>query len=276
MRRFTAFAVGCVLGVGGVLLCAGVGFYVSAPEYYRILFVGSDQRGTERSRSDIMVVVQIPKSPDKKMVMFSIPRDTKVDDAEYGIQKMTHFYAFGDRPDDSKLLGNIALTQKHIEALLDTQIDATVESSFTSFEDIVNALGGGCLEGACNTDGSEALAMIRDRFSEGRSDFSRQNDSQQLIASLGQKLTSVTNIQKVMEIMHTSTTARVAYDRAELVHFGFGYMVAHKGKMTLGEIDSLTVPGSSDMIYTPSFGKKLYYWIPNTEELRVLIDQHLR
>lgn len=274
-RRVRWFIVGVLLGiVTSVVAIFGVA-YLTAPQWYRVLFVGSDQRGTERARSDVMVVLNIPRDAKKSPVLLSIPRDTRVDDTEYGLQKMTHFYAFGDRPDEDKLLGNIDLTKEHIESLLNIHIDATVEVSFQSFTDIVNTMGSVCVKEGCDLNGDDALKIVRDRFTEGRSDFSRQSDERDVISSLISQLQSRIAITKVADIFKTSQTARLRYDQPKLLHFLVGYMVDHKGKISFQDYQSLSVPGSSDMVFTESFGKKLYYWIPDTEKLSELVKTQL-
>ncbi|MCW1929892.1 MAG: LCP family protein [Candidatus Kerfeldbacteria bacterium] len=274
-RRLRWCIIGIVLGII-VSLVAIVGVaYLTAPQWYRVLFIGSDQRGAERARSDVMVVLNIPRDAKKAPVLLSVPRDTRVDDAEYGLQKMTHFYAFGERPDEEKLLGNIDLTKRHIEELLDLPIDATIEVSFQSFTEIVNSLGTVCVESNCDTDGEEALKIIRDRFSEGRSDFSRQSDERDVISSIISQLQSRVAITKVTDIFNTSKTARLYYDQPKFLHFMLGYMIDHKGKISFQEYQSLSVPGSSDMVFTESFGKKLYYWIPDTQKLSEIVNTQL-
>lgn len=272
MRRVRWFFCGIVLGAcasGAILLSIA---YVSAPRWYRILFIGSDQRGSERARSDVMVVLNIPSDSDEKPVLLSIPRDTLVQDNEYGLQKMTHFYAFGDRRDDGKILGNVDLTQHHIEELLNIRIDATVEVTFQSFVDIVNTLGGTCVEADCETAGNEALKVIRDRFSEGRSDFSRQENEREVIGALISRLHSRVAIEKIGKIFDSSHSARLQYNPMQLIYFGLRYVIAHRGTTFPAEYESLSVPGSSDMVFTESFGKKLYYWVPDTEKLSEIIE----
>lgn len=273
MKRLIAFIFGFCITT--ILLCvAGFIFlYVTSPSTYNILVVGSDQRGTERARSDVLFLVSLPKDPNKKPFFLSIPRDTKVEDSEYGLQKMTHFYALGKRPDDGKLLGNIDLTQREVEELLNVHVDATVEVTFESFKEIVDELGGATVEGK-KVDGEEALAIVRDRFSEGRSDFSRQADEREVVRSLMTKVKTPAKMREMMKYFDESDQARFQYSKMKLVRFGVGAAIARKGNVTIGEMEEASLPGTSDKIYTPAFGKELYYWIVNEEETQKIIDEH--
>lgn len=269
MVRWWFFGLLCGLICAAIL--SGVVAYITAPQWYRVLIVGSDQRGSERARSDVMMVLSIPRDSEKLPVTLSIPRDTRVDDEEYGLQKMTHFYALGERP-EGKLLGNIDLTQKQIEELLGVSIDATVEVSFQSFVEIIQELGGACIEDQCDASGEQSLAIIRDRFSDGRSDFSRQEDSRQLVVDLMRSLRTRESIQRLAEIFRTSDMARLQYTLPRAIHFVFGYSIAHRGRIELQDVESLSIPGSSDMVFTESFGKKLYYWIPDRQKLSEIMN----
>ena len=85
--------------------------YLLTPDYYKVLVIGSDQRETERSRSDVLMVIAVPKSSKNSMNIVMVPRDTKIEHEEWGLQKITHLYFLGERT-DSEVLGNLDSTQK--------------------------------------------------------------------------------------------------------------------------------------------------------------------
>lgn len=264
---------------------------MTAPSHYTVLFVGSDQRGTERARSDVMFVVSVPKSADQQPYFLSIPRDTKVEHEEWGLEKMTHFYALGDRQDDGKLLGNIDLTTSAVEDLLDVRIDATVEVTFNSFAEIVDLLGGAVVSAGSNTGetfdgvntgalraqtltGQEALVVVRDRFTGGRSDFDRQADARQILRSLITKVKNPSVVRQMMKYFDESDQARIDFSSAKLIRFLVGAGVSRKGNITIGEMEEGSVPGVGGRLYTPDFGKELYYWIPDREALQEVVKEH--
>lgn len=275
MRRISAFLSGFVFTF--VLLLLGVAgiAYATSPSRYNILVVGSDQRGTERARSDVLFVVSVPKNAAAKPVFLTIPRDTKIDDPDWGLQKITHFYALGDRPQDGKELGNIGLTAGAVEQLLGIEIDATLEVTFASFEEIIDTVGGATVEGK-TVSAEDALAIVRDRFSEGRSDFDRQADAREILRSTLTKMKSPTRVKAILAYFEDSSQARLNYDRNKTLHFLFGAGVSRRGHIALGEMDEFVVPGNGTKVYTPSFGKELYYWVPNNSELQTLVSEQLK
>lgn len=275
MKKVWALCIGFIVTFV-LLIFVSIGLaYTTAPSHYTVLFVGSDQRETERARSDVMFLVSVPKKADQQPFFLSIPRDTKVEDPEWGLQKMTHFYAFGDRPNDGKLLGNIDLTKKEIENVLGVHVDATVEVTFQSFQDIVDTLGGGSAEGK-QLNGEEALALIRDRFTDGRSDFNRQADEREVLRSLLTKVKNPEQAKKLVDYFEQSDQARLRYSKLSLAHFALGAGIARRGKISIGEMDEASLPGTSAKIYTPSFGKELYYWIPDQEQVADIVNRHLQ
>ncbi len=273
MLRFTSFLFGFVLTlvilVGGTVLFIGS----TAPKTYNVLFVGSDQRGTERARSDVLFIVAFPKSATALPYFLSIPRDTKIEHEEYGLQKITHFYALGDRPDDGKQLGNIALTTSVVEDLLDVTVDATVEVTFSSFESIIDNLGGAIVDGAA-VSGKDALAIVRDRFTGERSDFDRQSDAREIVRSLLTKIKEPLRARNMLATMQDDSQARVQYSRTRLIRFLIGAGVSRRGHITLGEMEEASLPGHGDRVYTPDFGKELYYWVLDEEATQRLVEEH--
>lgn len=268
-----------VLSIIIVLICTTflvfVFFYLTAPSNFNALVIGSDQRGDERARSDVMFVVSIPKSGDKQPVFLSVPRDTKVDDKEYGLQKMTHFYAMGDRTDPNKKLGNRTLTQEKVEDLLDIKVDATLEVTFDSFQEIIDSVDGVSLEGKDAT-GSQALARIRDRFTEGRSDFDRQANEREVFRGILTKVKSPKKARALYDYFQSSDKANLEFDKVKLARFAFGAGIARRGDVGIGEMKELEIPGKGEKIYTPSFGKALYYWVVDEPELKKIVDENLK
>jgi anionic cell wall polymer biosynthesis LytR-Cps2A-Psr (LCP) family protein len=262
-----------ILAVFAAVLVIGLIAYLTAPKQYNVLVIGSDQRGTERARSDVLFVVSIPKDDDTQPVFLSIPRDSKVEHSKHGLQKITHFYALGERPDDGKLLGNVDLTREAVEDLLDLKMDATVEFTFESFGEIVNGAGGVTLDGK-QVDAEAALAQIRDRFTEGRSDFDRQEDEREVFRAMLTKMKSPSKVRELYDYFQESENARLHINKTRAAHFLYGAGIARKGNVSIGEMKQLSVPGKGERIYTPSFGKALYYWVVDEEALRKLIEEN--
>ncbi len=272
-RRFLALSAGFSLGL---LLCVTLTVahvYWGAPSRYNILVIGSDQRGDERARSDVLFVVSIPKRAGQPVLFLSIPRDTLIQDSTYGMQKITHFYALGDRPDDGKLLGNVDLTKQAVEQLVNVHVDATVEVTFSSFQEIVNNLGGATLHGA-TVSGDEALGIVRDRFTAGRSDFSRQADEREVMQSLIAKINSPSQVRVLLHYFKNNQQARFHYSTLSGFRFGAATFLGHGGHLSLTSVDDQSIPGTGQTLYTPDFGQDLYYWVPDADAVRAIHDQY--
>lgn len=282
-----------ILGITALVLFVVILLvYLTSPKYYRVLVVGSDQRGTERARSDVLFVVSVPKSVDENPLFLSIPRDTKIEHEEYGLEKINHLYGYGERPDDGKLLGNIDLTQGAVEDLLGVKMDATIEVTFASFAELVDVVGGATVSGesgggqfdgvdtsalrGAELSGEEALVLIRDRFTGSRTDFDRQADAREVLRSMITKVKDPDTVRAVLDYFDTAEYARLDFNTRRAGHFLFGAGIARKGKVSIGEMTEESLPGEGGRIYTPDFGKELYYWIVNEEELEVLVEEHLK
>lgn len=282
-----------IIGITALIVLAVVLLvYLTSPKYYRVLVVGSDQRGTERARSDVLFVVSVPKSGDESPLFLSIPRDTKIEHEEYGLEKINHLYGYGERPDDDKLLGNIDATQGAVEDLLGVKMDATVEVTFASFAEIVDVVGGAVVSGesgggtfdGVNTSalrgevltGEDALVLIRDRFTGDRTDFDRQADAREIMRSMITKVKDPDVVRSVLDYFDTAEYARLDFNKRRLGHFLIGAGIARKGQVSIGEMVEESIPGEGGRVYTPDFGKELYYWIVNEEELQALVEEHLK
>lgn len=275
MNKFIAFLTGFLVTFFGAILVVLLIAYFTGPSTYNVLVIGSDQRGTERARSDVLFVVSVPKNGDKNPFFLSIPRDTKIEHEEWGLQKITHFYALGDRPDDGKSLGNVELTQEVVEDLLGISIDATAEVTFSSFEELIDELDGVPLNGA-TANGAEALAVVRDRFTDDRSDFDRQDDSREVFRALLTKMKTPATAEEMLQYFADADQARLRYKKIKAFRFVVGAGIARGGSVEIGEMEEDSVPGESARIYTPDFAKELYYWIPDEEALNSLVDEKLR
>ena len=265
--RIPAFVAGFVLTLGTLISVTAFVAYVTAPSQYHVLIVGSDQRGSERARSDVLFLVSIPKDGSQKPYILSIPRDTKIEHDTYGLQKITHFYALGERPDDGKELGNIALTTEVVEGLLDTHIDATFEVTFTSFEDILTAVGGAVIDGK-TVAAADALAIVRDRFTDGRSDFSRQADERQIFRSMLTQVKDIRNLKTIISLTKTSPDVRLQYKRLPLIRFLIGAAMSRHGRVEIGEMEEGELPGSGGRIYTPDFERNCTIGCPIWQQCR--------
>ncbi|MBI2415831.1 MAG: LCP family protein [Candidatus Kerfeldbacteria bacterium] len=263
----------CLVVVLVVLIITPMIMYVSTPRYYRILVIGSDQRANEPARSDVLMVIAIPKSRSDQLTMVSIPRDTKIEHPEKGLQKITHFYAMWD--DHTDRLGNRALTQQVVEELLDVNIHATIEVTFTSFTDIVNALGGVDTSQGHLT-GEAAQELVHNRFNKPNGDFGRAKAEREVLRNLLSRVRQPTNLQKMYTYLQTSPHARLTGSTTTAGWFALAYLIGHRGNVSLGETNEIVLPGVGQKLYTPDFGKELYYWVLDDNATASLVNEFVR
>ncbi|MBI4407782.1 MAG: LCP family protein [Candidatus Kerfeldbacteria bacterium] len=255
-----------------ILILLGVGFYLSQPKFYHILVIGSDQRNDEHARSDALMVVSIPKSTQDPLSLTMVPRDTKIDHAEKGLQKITHFYAMWD--DTVDRMGNVELTQSVVEDLLDIKIHGTVEVTFDSFTDIVDTVGGVDISTG-HVDGAEAQELVHNRFVQAEGDFGRAAEQREIFKAVLDKAKSPLVARKIYDYLQTSERARLRLSIPSLVSFGITYVIGHRG-ITVPAMEEVVLPGEGQRIYTPSFGKSLYYWVLDEDATNALVEKYLR
>lgn len=269
------FFIGALIGVCA-LVAVGVfvayGFYKAAPARYNVLVVGTDQRADERSRSDVLMVFSIPKNPERQATLLTIPRDTYVDIEGYGKDKITHAYVYGDAKDDR--LGNIDLTQQTVEDFLGIHVHATLEYNFESFKEIVDSLGGVTVAGE-KLDGEDALAIVRNRYRDG-GDFARTTDQREVFQGILTKARDRANAQSLLAYMETSENARLQYSTIDGVQFVAALFVRSYGNVAMPNIVEEVIPGAGARKYADAFGKELYFWVPDEEELEVMLVRAVR
>lgn len=244
------------------------------PKRYNMLVIGSDQRGEERGRSDVLMVVSLSKSPKDAISVVTIPRDTRVDVDGFGMQKITHAYALGERDDANSVLGNASLTRKTVEELLDIHIDGTLEVTFKGFSNIIDSLGGIQTESMGHLSGEEALAIVRDRYREG-GDFARTEDQREIIVQTIRTVRSQNAFSSVLKLLEEGIESRITLSKTKFALFAAYAVVRRGGNVSLEGVHNDVVPGRGESLYTPEFGKALYYWVPDEAMTKEMVDQWL-
>lgn len=263
---FACVAIGAVLYV--------VYLIGSIPKRYNILVIGSDQRAEEPGRSDVLMVVSLTKSPKDASSIVTIPRDTRVDVAGHGIQKITHAYAFDVHRTDGKDLGNKNLTKQTVENLLHIHVDATVEVTFASFQQIIDKLGGVTTTANGHLDGEQALKIVRDRFRNG-GDFARTADQREILMQTVREIKGQNAFSMVYGFLKNSSESRITMNEPRFLSFFAYALIRRGGSFSLAGIHTDVVPGAGKMIYTPEYGKDLYYWIADEAGTKKLVHDWL-
>ncbi len=168
-----------------------------------VLLIGLDFRDWEAEvgapRSDTMIVMTL--DPQTKTAgVLSVPRDLWVNIPGYGYSKINNAYSFGQ---GGQLPGGGAgLAMRTVEVFLGIEIDYYAQVDFTTFEQMVDTLGGVCLDvpeeirvgrtyensqllpaGYQCLDGKATLGYARARNTEG-GDVDRAARQQQVIRAI--------------------------------------------------------------------------------------------
>lgn len=169
-----------------------------------ILLAGVDGNNLDKgNRSDSMMVLTIDEK-NNDIRITSLARDTYVQIPGYGEEKLTHAYAYGGP----------ALLLQTIDKNFGLKIDKYAVVSFSSFEKIIDALGGVEIDvlpkevsyisgvnsaGKQTLNGEEALAYSRIRYADDA--YQRDNRQRTVMQAAYNKLSS--NPGDLMEIGNT-------------------------------------------------------------------------
>ncbi len=166
--------------------------------YYAIF--ASDERGTEISRSDIIMILKfIPK--ENKVIIVSTPRDTRVMIPNMYEDKINHAFAFG----------GVDLLEETLEKLYDFNIDYYIHLNFKDFVYLIDSVGGievnaikdyeypnyiSIREGLQVLDGDSALDYVRFRYDED-GDLGRIKRQQEVLIYIFKKFRSYADDEKI-------------------------------------------------------------------------------
>ncbi len=157
------------------------------------VLMGSDSRGSDRGRSDVLQLLHIPSTRDAAYLI-SIPRDSWVDIPGHGKGKINWAYSFGGP----------ALTIQTLESILDVPMDHAVIIDFTGFKNVIDVIGGVTVynrhashsdtfnfpKGEITLNGEEALVFVRERYNLPSGDFDRAERQRDVIKAVVKKLSS--------------------------------------------------------------------------------------
>ncbi|HYE11169.1 MAG TPA: LCP family protein, partial [Patescibacteria group bacterium] len=96
-----------------------------------LAILGTDERENEKSRSDVIIILKY-RPKENKVIVVSVPRDSKISISGKGISKINSAYAYGG----SKLQVSI------LENLFKIENVRYIHVNFEGFKKIVDTLGG--------------------------------------------------------------------------------------------------------------------------------------
>ncbi|MFZ4450519.1 LCP family protein [Salibacterium aidingense] len=185
------------------------------------LLVGIGDRPGEQGLADTIIGASV-NPEDESMLLFNIPRDTKVDIPGHGGDKINHSYSYGG----TKLLKETAENQ------LNYSFDFVVEADMEGFTKIVDVLGGVEVnnpfafsqdnidhsrtfhfeKGVQSLNGEEALQYVRMRKNDPRGDLGRNERQREVLASLlkeGRSMEHLLQSQEILSILQEHVKTNV-------------------------------------------------------------------
>lgn len=220
------------------------------------LVLGSDAGSNKGEggwcRSDVMMLACLHER-DKKAVVISIPRDTRVSISGHGMEKINAAHAFGGPS------GSIDIARQ----LLGVDIHHYVSMNFDGFKEIVNAVGGvpihlkkaindshsGYLPaGDLKLDGEQALVVVRSRkLPEG--DIDRIKNQQAFLKAFIDKLKGSQSVWKAKQLVDiVASNCKMDYTAGQLL------TLAEELKgFELDQVQFVTLPGTAKFISGGSY-----------------------
>lgn len=168
---------------------------VDSGDSFNVFVTGSDTRSSlyENTRSDVNMLVTInPKT--HKILITSLPRDSYVQMTGLGKDKLTHAGTYG-----------IKTLVSTVENLLDTDINYYAKVNFSTFEEIIDILGGVSVnnerafrsidgdfyqKGEIELTGRRALNYVRERQAFADGDFARGRHQMMVLEAMMKKAMS--------------------------------------------------------------------------------------
>lgn len=164
-----------------------------------VLLLGSDARGSERGRSDVMILAHIPASRES-VHLVSFTRDSWVTIPGHGQAKINAAYALGGAP----------LAVQTVERLTGVGIDHVAVIDFAGFAGLTTALGGVEVDnevathqwsmdgttryeypaGPITLEGERALMYVRDRYHLPDGDLGRAARQRDVVEAILLKVLS--------------------------------------------------------------------------------------
>ncbi|MUG98333.1 LytR family transcriptional regulator [Scytonema sp. UIC 10036] len=224
--------------------------------------------------SDVMLLVRL-NPEEKKIVILSVPRDTRVSLEGHGVVKINA----------ANVVGGPALSAKTISELLGgVEIDRYIRINVLGVNKLIDALGGVTVDvpydmkyrddsqhlyinlkkGKQHLDGDKTLQMLRYR-NDGRGDIGRVERQQIVMRALAEQTLNPTLLARFPRILnvvrsHLDTNLTVE-EILTLVNFG-----VQTGNSNM---ETLTLPGRASAYHE----YKTSYWIPNAQQIeKMAID----
>ncbi|MDD3653310.1 MAG: LCP family protein [Desulfotomaculaceae bacterium] len=217
-------------------------------------------------RSDVIILVRI--EPSGRIYFLSIPRDTRAEIENHGLEKIAHAYAYGGLP----------LTIATVENLTEIKVDRFIEVDRVGFTQLVDAIGGveinvdkeiksphfHFLPGKQHMNGQQAYIYVVNR-EDPMADIGRVSRQHQFFTALLEK---VRNHEAPLDLARLCWQARNNTDTS--LSLGDTIKLALLSRKIQSEnITFRTFPGS------PQYIRGISYWIPDWDNFQEVKKEFL-
>lgn len=229
---------------------------------FSVFISGIDTYGSisTKSRSDVNMIVTV-NPQTKNILLTSIPRDYYIpfEVLNGSRDKLTHSGLYG-----------VNETKNNVANYFGIDIDYYVRVNFTSVVDIVDAIGGINVDnprafndfeaGNIHLNGEQALAFSRERYAFKEGDRERGRNQMRVITGIIQKVMSpsiITNYMSLLDSLHSSFQTNLTDEQI------ISLIRMQINDMSSWNIESISVDGTGDYLYSPIYGSELYMMLPD-------------
>ena len=249
-------------------------------EGFILYIAGNDNFGAleDEARTDVNIIVALnPKT--RQIIMVSMPRDSYFPipgEGNWEYDKLTHAGNYG-----------VGTSIRTLENALDIKINYFVKMNFSSFMDIIDAVGGIDVDnpdaftssqsgkyypsGEISLSSDEALDFVRERYNLPEGDFSRQRNQGIVIKAVFEKVISTELLTNFQGIINTVAGAiETNMPASTIMDFVNFQLDNNKG----WKFQTMRVSGE-DRMDLPSYampGYQLYMFVPYEDNIRAIHD----
>ena len=241
------------------------------PESFVIYISGIDVSGDveTQSRSDVNLLMAVNRDTGKILIL-NTPRDYYVElpISEGQRDKLTHAGIYG-----------VDVSKGAMEMLYDVPVDYYARLNFSSFETIIDALGGievyseydfetgghTYVKGMNTLNGEEALAFVRERKSFAEGDVQRGKDQMEMLKALITRLGTFDGLNSFAKVYdEVASVVETNLSKEQLMEIASMQILDGQS----WDIETYYVTGADGSEVTYSIpGAAAYVMIPNEEEV---------
>jgi len=254
-----------------------------------VLLIGSDQRKNEKiGHSDSMVLIHADLTKHEYHA-FSIPRDTRVHLDGYGYTKLTSVQYIIQATKGQKQ--GVEAAVQAVSELTGVPINYYVETNYTGFEQMVDAIGGIDMnvpydvtltapwykenkgkvitKGTHFLDGKMVSEVVHERHSLPNGEFGRQQMQEEALKGIAKKALSPTNITKLPSLVESIPNFIIDTNMTTSDMLSLG--MAAKDFDPAKQLTYHQIPGEGKTLYDDILKANNYQLVIDQEKVKELV-----